>query len=62
VRFGNSIAEGTGNAVARHISVGLGAYLALLASGYLAVRGLRVFRATAPPRLNQRRGWSSERR
>ncbi len=48
VRFGNSIAEGTGNAVARHISVGLGAYLALLASGYLAVRGLRVFRAMAP--------------
>lgn len=48
VRFGNSVAEGTGNAVARHISIGLGAYLALLASGFLAVQGLRAFRAAAP--------------
>jgi hypothetical protein len=47
VRFGNSVAQGTGNAVARHISVGLGAYLALLASGFLAWRGLRAFRAAA---------------
>jgi hypothetical protein len=39
---------GTGNAVARHISVGLGAYLALLACGFLAVHGLRAFRAAAP--------------
>ena len=48
VRFGNSVAQGTGNAVARHISIGLGAYLALLASGFLAVQGLRAFRAAAP--------------
>jgi hypothetical protein len=47
VRFGNSVAEGTGNMVARHISVGLGAYLSLLASIFLAVKGLREFRARA---------------
>jgi hypothetical protein len=48
VHFGNSVAEGAGNAVARHISVGLGAYLALAASLYLAVKGLRAFRDAAP--------------
>ena len=48
VRFGNSVAEGTGNAVARHISIGLGAYLALLSSLYLAYKGLRAFRDAAP--------------
>jgi hypothetical protein len=47
VHFGNSVAEGIGNTVARHISIGLGAYLALLASLFLAVRGLRAFRAAA---------------
>lgn len=51
VHFGNSVAEGTGNMVARHISIGLGAYLALAASLYLAVRGLRAFRAAAPVEL-----------
>jgi hypothetical protein len=48
VRFGNSVALGAGNLVARHISVGLGAYLSLLASLFLAVKGLRTFRAGAP--------------
>ena len=48
VRFGNSVAEGAGNTVARHISIGLGAYLALASSLYLAVRGLRAFRDAAP--------------
>jgi hypothetical protein len=48
VRFGSSVAEGTGNAVARHISVGLGTYLALASSCFLAVKGLRAFRAAAP--------------
>ncbi len=48
VHFGNSVAEGTGNAVARHISIGLGAYLALASSLYLAVKGLRAFRDAAP--------------
>lgn len=48
VHFGNSVAEGVGNSVARHISIGLGAYLALLASVFLAVQGLRAFRAAAP--------------
>jgi hypothetical protein len=49
VRFGNSVAMGAGNIAARHISVGLGAYLSLLASLYLAFKGLRAFRAAAPP-------------
>jgi hypothetical protein len=48
VNFGNALAEGVGDAVARHISVGLGAYLALLAALFLAVKGLRTFRAAAP--------------
>jgi hypothetical protein len=48
VHFGNSVAEGIGNTAARHISVGLGAYLALLATMFLAIRGLRAFRAAAP--------------
>lgn len=48
VNFGNSVAEGMGNAVARHISVGLGAYLALAAAIFIAVKGLRAFRVTAP--------------
>jgi hypothetical protein len=48
VHFGNSVAEGVGNVAARHISVGLGAYLALLASLFLAVKGLRAFRAAVP--------------
>jgi len=48
VRFGNAVAEGTGNAVARHISIGLGAYLSLATSLYLAYKGLREFRLRAP--------------
>ena len=48
VNFGNALAESVGDAVARHISVGLGAYLALLAALFLAVKGLRTFRAAAP--------------
>lgn len=47
VRLGNSMAEGIGDAAARHISMGLGAYVALAASLVLAMKGLRVFRATA---------------
>jgi hypothetical protein len=49
VNFGNAVAQGVGDAAARHISVGLGAYLALLAALFLAVKGLRTFRAAAPP-------------
>lgn len=45
VRFGNSVAEGVGDTAARHISMGLGAYLALGASLALAIKGLRAFRA-----------------
>ena len=48
VHFGNTVAVGAGNMAARHISVGLGAYLSLLASIYLAVKGLRTFRVGAP--------------
>ncbi len=48
VNFGNAVAEGLGDAASRHISVGLGAYLALAAAIFLAVQGLRTFRATAP--------------
>jgi hypothetical protein len=48
VHFGNGVAAGAGNLAARHISAGLGAYVALLSSSYLAVRGLRAFRAGAP--------------
>jgi hypothetical protein len=48
VRFGNSVAQGVGDTAARHISMGLGAYLALGACLFLAIKGLRAFRATAP--------------
>lgn len=48
VNFGNVVAQGVGDAAARHISVGLGGYLALLAALFLAVKGLRTFRAAAP--------------
>ena len=48
VNFSNAVAEGVGDAAARHISVGLGSYLALLAALFLAVKGLRTFRAAAP--------------
>ncbi len=48
VDFGNALAQGMGDAVARHITVGLGGYLALLAALFLAVQGLRAFRAAAP--------------
>ena len=48
VDFGNGVAQGVGDTAARHISMGLGAYLALGASLFLAIKGLRVFRATAP--------------
>ena len=47
VRLGNSMAEGIGDVAARHVSMGLGAYVALAASLVLAMKGLRVFRATA---------------
>ena len=47
VHLGNSVAEGVGDTVARHISIGLGAYLALAASLFLAIKGMRVFRAAA---------------
>jgi hypothetical protein len=49
VRFGNHVAEGVGDAAARHISIGLGGYVALAASLFLAIKGLRVFRAAADP-------------
>jgi hypothetical protein len=61
VRWGNAIAQGTGNLVARHISVGFGAYLSLAASLYLAAKGLRTFRAGAP-RSSRPRGSSWEKR
>jgi hypothetical protein len=51
VHFGNKVALGVGNVAARHITVGLGAYISLLAGIFLAVKGLRAFRAGAPAAL-----------
>jgi hypothetical protein len=48
-RMGNAAAMRAGTAISKHISVGLGAYLSLLASGYLAFRGLRKFRFYSQP-------------
>jgi hypothetical protein len=48
VNFGNAVAEGLGDAASRHITVGLGGYLALAAALFLAVKGLRAFRTAAP--------------
>jgi len=45
IHWANSAANSMGRAVARHISVGLGAYVSFIASAFLAVRGVLKFRA-----------------
>jgi hypothetical protein len=53
IRLTNKFArQGTG-LVARHISIGVGGYLAFVASVVLALRGLRHYRALHPPRSLQ---------
>jgi hypothetical protein len=53
IRFTSKFArQGTG-LVARHISIGVGGYLAFVASVVLALRGLRHYRALNPPRSIQ---------
>jgi hypothetical protein len=44
IRFANDLVNRGGGLVAKHISVGAGGYLALAASVFLAVHGLRRFR------------------
>jgi hypothetical protein len=44
IRFANDLVHRGSGLVARHISVGVGAYLALIASMVLALRGARHFR------------------
>jgi hypothetical protein len=40
-RWANGATDWTGDVVARHIKVGAGGYLAFIASGFLAVKGVR---------------------
>jgi hypothetical protein len=44
IHFANSLVSRAGNAVARQVHVGAGGYLSGIASGVLAVRGLRGYR------------------
>jgi len=44
IRFANDLVNRGGGLVAKHISVGAGGYLALIASVFLAVHGLRRYR------------------
>jgi hypothetical protein len=46
IRFANDLVNRGGGLVAKHISVGAGGYLALIASVFLAVHGLRRYRQT----------------
>lgn len=48
-RIAQSAVARASDAVATHISIGAGAYLALLASVYLALRGVGRYRAAASP-------------
>jgi hypothetical protein len=53
IRFANKFArQGTG-LVSRHISIGMGGYLAFVASLVLALRGMRHYRHPQPPQSNQ---------
>jgi hypothetical protein len=48
IRFANGLLhQGTG-LVAKHVSVGVGAYVALIAATVLALRGIRRFQAASP--------------
>jgi hypothetical protein len=55
-RWANGATHWTGDVVARHIAIGAGGYLAFLASGFLAVRGVIRPRqsAGAPAPLEKR--------
>jgi hypothetical protein len=46
IQFANDLVHHGGDLVARHVSLGVGAYLALVASIVLALRGIRRFRST----------------
>jgi hypothetical protein len=48
IRFANDLVRHGSGLVARHISVGVGGYLALIASLVLALRGARHFRNASP--------------
>jgi hypothetical protein len=48
IRFANDLMHQGSGLVARHISVGVGGYLGLIASIVLALRGARRFRKAAP--------------
>jgi hypothetical protein len=43
-RWANGVTDWSGDVVARHISIGAGAYLSLIASSWLAVKGVRQLR------------------
>jgi hypothetical protein len=48
IRFANNLVRHGSGLVARHVSVGVGGYLALIASLVLALRGARHFRNASP--------------
>jgi hypothetical protein len=51
IRFANSLASRVGDAITRQIHVGPGGYLALIATAFLAIKGLRGYQQTphSPP-------------
>ncbi|MEA3142101.1 MAG: hypothetical protein QOK23_4270 [Gammaproteobacteria bacterium] len=53
IRFANKFARQGSGLVARHISMGVGGYLAFVASLVLALRGIRHYRHPQPPLSNQ---------
>jgi hypothetical protein len=52
IQFANGLVHHGGDLVARHVSIGVGGYLALVACVVLALRGVRRFRST--PRVLDR--------
>jgi hypothetical protein len=49
IQFANDLVHHGGDLVARHVSIGAGGYLALVASIVLAMRGVRRFRGNSAP-------------
>ncbi|HTD74420.1 MAG TPA: hypothetical protein VK652_12905 [Steroidobacteraceae bacterium] len=54
IRFANGLVHQGSGLVARHVSVGVGGYVALIASMVLALRGIRKFQAAAGNSLGRK--------